>query len=317
MIMGKSDTFRFAYDPVATLNNCPQLLGMELEWRGNDRLQGGYYLNGEKHPWRKDKLKCFISRGTVWVMEEGGRCVSIIQWLIEFGGAIDYKDALRMIKGESQALHWSREVRQSRMVECQYVSPDILAGARQYDLRLSPLFVWLCKFYPEERVREVFEKYNVTATSKHQTVFWYMDCDGHICHDKRIYYNYDGHRNKELPMGREYRVGNGYTAKTLFGAHLIPDSGEIRCLESEKSALICAIEYPNECWVACGGKSNLRGISERFVLYPDLDAVSDWNGAGGRIEEWWLDWRLPAEKRPQNADFADKIIWDKLCAFGK
>ena len=72
------DGFRFDYDPLAALANCPKLLGMELVPRGNG-LQGGYYLNGDRHPYRRDKLKVFVGRGSVWISEEGGRCVSLTQ----------------------------------------------------------------------------------------------------------------------------------------------------------------------------------------------------------------------------------------------
>ena len=309
--MSKEDNLRFSYDPVAALRNAPKLMGMELTECGKNKLCGAYYINGDRHNWRRDKLKCFIWNGRVFVAEEGGQCMSLENWLIQYGGCADYKEALRVIKGQPQAIEWNREFRQMNAKKMQYVPNDVLQGAKCYDLRLSPLFSWLCTIFPEDSVREVFLKYNVTANQKHQTVFWYLDSDGHICHDKKIFFREDGHRDKEMPMGRDYRVGDGYSARTLFGANLIPDSGDICCLESEKSALICALVYPDKCWVACGGKSNLRGISERFVLYPDLDAISDWSGTKGRIEEWWLDWGLPIEQRPKNADFADMIVWEK------
>ena len=242
--------------------------------------------------------------------EEGDRCISLPTWLIEFGGAADFKEALKVIKGQSQILDWKEHSVRVKENAVKYVSQDVLIGAKQFDLTLSPLYNWLCGMFDEGRVREVFERYNVTATPKHQTVFWYVDADGRICHDKRIYFKSDGHRNKELPMGREYRVGDGYSARTLFGAHLIPEKGEICLLESEKSALVCALAYPDKTWVACGGKSNLKGITERFVLYPDLDGVEDWTGTQGRIENWWSDWELPVGTRPKTADFADMIEWN-------
>ena len=304
--MGK-DSYRFEYDPLMAMQNAPKLMGLEFKQNGRKGLMGGYYLDGAPHAYRKDKMKVFISRGGVWVSEEGGRCISLPQWLIEFGGAADFKDALRMIRGESQAMKWNREVRERVVGDVRYVSKDVLDGARQYDLRLSPLFSFLYRLFPERNVAEVFRKYNVTANAKHQTVFWYMDAAGRICHDKRIYYKDDGHRNKELPMGREYRVADGYSGRPLFGAHLIGDEGDICCLESEKSVLVCALEYPEKCWVATGGKSNLQDVTDRFVLYPDLDAVEEW-GNRGKVEEWWRGWSGAAG----NADFADRIIEKRL-----
>ena len=48
--MEKKDKYSFAYDPVAALRNCPELLGLELRESGN-QLVGGYYLDGSKHPY--------------------------------------------------------------------------------------------------------------------------------------------------------------------------------------------------------------------------------------------------------------------------
>jgi len=304
-----ADRFRFEYDPLVAIGNAPKLMGMELHRHGRG-LEGAYYLNGDRHVSRKDKLKVFVSKGSVWVKEEGGRCVSLPQWLVEFGGAADYKEAIGRIKGEPVNMEWRREYRESAVKEVKYVDPAALRGAKEYDLALSPLFRWMCGLFSEEKVREVWNRYNVTANSRGGTVFWYVDGKGRICHDKVAWYGEDGHRIKTMSMGREYRVGDGYSARAFFGEHLMPPSGEICCLESEKSALLASLAYPDKCWVACGGKSNLRGISARFRLYPDLDAVEDWRKSGARIAEWWKDWRLTEDERPENADLGDKIVWD-------
>ena len=66
--MSKEDKYRGLYDPVTTMQNIPTLLGMELTKHGQE-WQGGYYLNGDKHAYRRDKLKVFIGRGSIWVKE--------------------------------------------------------------------------------------------------------------------------------------------------------------------------------------------------------------------------------------------------------
>ncbi len=304
--MGKADFFRFAYDPLAAFNNAPKLLGMDLHPCGDNKMCGGYYLTGEPHPWRKDKIKVFISRGSVWVSEEGGQCVSLTTWLQNYGGASDYKDALRMIKGQSQALHWNGEFRKSVKKEVRFVDADVLKGAKSYDLSHSPLFRYMRRLWPADYVRKIWDLYNVTADFKGRTTFWYVNGDGKVCFDKKIYYREDGHRDKELPMGREYRVGDGYSSRCLFGAHLIPDNGDICVVESEKSALICKMAYPDKIWVATGGKSNLFETNDRFILYPDLDAIGAWRNSGCRIAEWWAG--EDVERLPKNADIADLII---------
>lgn len=308
--MGKKLRYSFDYDVASAYNSASALLGMNLRPHG-DHLEGGYYLNGEPHPYRSEKLKVFVSRGSVWVMEEGGRCISLPQWLIEFGGAADYKDALRMIKGGSAPIHWEYKEAQPKAVPVvRYVDMDVLRGARAFPLEMSPLFRWMCTLFDENDVREVWKAYNVTADNRGRTCFWYLTAEGKIAHDKKIYYREDGHRDKEKPMGRDYRIKDGYTGRCFFGAHLIPHEGEICCVESEKTALLCALAYPSKVWVATGGKANLRGIDARFSLYPDLDGIEDWSGKDGALCEWWHLWALPEPERPHNADIGDMIVWD-------
>ena len=314
--MGK-DSFRFAYDPVAALNNAPKLLGMELQMHGRE-LQGGYYLNGEPHPHRKEKLKVFISRGGVWVYEEGGRCVSLPQWLIEFGGAADFKDALRMIRGESQALHWTREVKEKAVTKVRYVSREVLEAARRYDLEKCPLFRWMCTMFPVEQVREAWKKYNVTTDGKGNAVFWYVDQNGNILYDKRIAFREDGHRRKDFFPGREYRVGDGYSARCYFGA-CIPDDGRKAFIcESEKTALLASLFYGGRRFLATGGKGNLREIGPNEMLVPDMDARAEWEEKG-EVWPWWEKWGIPMERIPEHADIGDMIEskMKNVCVSGK
>lgn len=301
--MGK-DSFRFEYDPVAALRNAPKLLGMDLKEWGRE-LHGGYYLNGEPHRYRKDKLKVFISQGSVWVHEEGGRCISLPAWLVEFGGAADFKDALRMIKGESQVMKWNHEVRERAVNKVQYVSPDILQAAKAWPLENCPLFRWMCRMFPEEKVRKAWELYNVTTNSKGEACFWYVNQDGRILHDKRIAYREDGHRDKSYFPPREYRVGAGYTGRCYFGACIPDDGKKVFLCESEKSALLAYLYYGRR-FMACGGKGNLRDIDKNMLLVPDLDARFEWEEKG-EVYPWWEKWGIPIENMPENADIGDMI----------
>lgn len=302
--MKKKESYNnFDYDPLCALNNAPKLLGMELVKHGAG-LQGGYYLNGDKHPYRRDKLKVFASRGSIWVSEEGGRCISLPQWLIEFGGAADYKEALQMIKGESQTIHWTREMREERVQKVQYVSPDVLDGARRYDLKNCALFRWMCRMFPEERVREVWNEYNATTDSHGNACFWYVDQQGRILYDKRIAYKEDGHRDKNFFPGRQYRVADGYTGKSYFGACLPDDGKKVFVCESEKSCLLGRL-YWNRRFVATGGKGNLREIEPNMMLVPDMDARIEWEEKG-EVWPWWEKWPS-GESVPSHADIGDLV----------
>lgn len=309
--MGKDAIFRGNYDVVAALRNAPKLLGMELRECGVNKLCGGYYLNGDLHPYRKDKTKVFASRGAVWVAEEGGRCVSLPQWLIEFGGAEDYKDALRMIKGQSQALVWNHEVRTKTAPQLRYVDREVLEGAKRYLLETCPLFRWMCKMFPEERVREAWDLYNVTTDSHGNCVYWYVNQDGKILYDKRICYD-DGHRRKDFFPGRQFRVGDGYTGRCYFGACIPSDGRKTFIVESEKAALLGYLYYGRR-FLATGGKGNLREVDSDMLLVPDMDARK-WEEKG-EVWPWWEKWGLPIEQIPEHADIGD-MIEAKLCASG-
>ena len=304
--MGK-EIYRGMYDPLVALNNAGKLMGMELESCGVNELCGPYYLDGARHAYRRDKLKVFISRGNVWVYEEGGRGVSLQQWLVEFGGASDYKDAIRMIKGESQAIVWNREVRQKAAGEIRYVEPAVLRGAKGYDLRSCALFRWMSGMFGEEKVRKVWNMYNVTTDSKGNCAFWYVDQQGRILFDKRILYREDGHRDREFFPGRQYRVADGYSGRCYFGACLPDDGKKVYVCESEKSALLGAL-YWGRKFLATGGKSNLREIEPNMLLVPDLDAIEEWSDHG-EVFAWWKKWGIPRSEMGSHADIGDMVEW--------
>lgn len=303
------DKFRFAYDPVAAFNNVPKLLGMDLAQHGR-QLEGPYYLNGERHAYRKDKLKVFISEGSVWVQEEGDRTISLPQWLIEFGGAADFGEAIRMIKGESQAMTWNREVRQRATNKVEYVNRNVLEGAKRYDLNTCPLFRWMCTMFPEEKVREAWDLYNVTTDSHGNAVFWYVDQQGRILYDKRIAYRDDGHRDKSFFPGRVYRVADGYSGKCYFGANTPSDGKKTFIVESEKSVLLAYL-YWGRRFLATGGKGNLREVEPDMMLCPDMDARIEWEEKG-EVWPWWEKWGIPIEQIPEKADVGD-MIEARLC----
>lgn len=298
--MGKDYMFRGQYDPLMALRNAGQLMGMELKPCGDNKLCGPYYINGDMHQVRRDKLKVYIWKGGVFVSEEGGQTLSLPNWLVQYGGASDYKEALRMIKGQPQTLSWTREFRSKVSVERRYVPRDALVGAKAYDLSLSPLFRYMCGLFGEAKVREVWDAYCVTANSKGGTVFWYLNQNGQICHDKIIWYGDDGHRIKTLPMGRTYKMADGYTEKPLFGSHL---DGERRgILESEKSCLYAACYYGG-VWLASGGINNLRDV-ENIPLYADRDGEKEWSHYGDCVP-WYEGWNECGEK----SDLGDYIEW--------
>lgn len=292
----------------------PSIMGLELVRRGT-KWEGGYYINGDKHMFRRDKLKVAKWKNSIWVFEEGGDAMSLTTWLQRYGGASDYWAAVDIIEGRQKPFIWDGH-RQREAEKVRYVGKDVLDGAKQYDLNKCSLFRWMCRLFPEERVREVWDRYNVTTDSHGNAVFWYVDQSERILYDKRILYKEDGHRDKTFFPGRQYRVADGYTQKCYFGA-CIPDDGKKAFIcESEKSALLASLYYNGRRFLATGGKGNLREIGKNEMLVPDMDARMEWEERG-EVWRWWEKWGLPIERIPDHADIGDMIEWKRLCASGK
>lgn len=295
------------------MQNVPKITGLDLTWR-KDSWEGKYYLNGEPHPYKKDKLKVkFWENGkgcSIWLHEQGGESMSIQNWLQRYGGAADWKEAMDMMRGKSNVSKELLDVVRSeeRKKECMYISNGKYEACSMYELERCPLFLWMCRLFGEQKVREVWKRYHVTTDGRGLAVFWYTDSEGRICYDKRMRYRHDGHRDKTFGGTRTYKTDMGYTARPMFGAHLIKDGMEINVLESEKSVLVAACRYPDKLFVGTGGKNNIRSVEDNMVLYPDMDAIAEWSAKGARICEWWMD----DDEVGEHDDFADKILRDVI-----
>lgn len=287
-------------DLLRAFEQVPSIMGLDLTRKRNNVWWGAYYMDGTPHPYRKDKIKISIYQRSIWVHEEGGNSISLATWLINNGRAGDYKDAYRIIEGQSKPLDVYKVFERKQAI-VSYVPRSIVDAMAEFDLRKCPLFRWMCTLFPEDRVRKVWEMYNVTTDSKGCAVFWYADGEGRIAYDKRIAYKEDGHRDKLYFPPRTYRSADGFTARPYFGAHLVADD-VVNICESEKSCLLATLAYGGT-WLATGGKNNLKDV-ENARLYPDIDAIAEWS-AKGEVVEWWQDWKEFSE----TSDIGDMIAW--------
>ena len=307
-------------DLYAVMQHIPEIMNMNLVWR-KGAWEGRYYISGERHPYKKDKLKIKFWRNekgcSIWLHEQGGDSMSLQQWLVRYGGAADWKEAMDMMRGNSRPdpklLNLIRTGSDTH--EVKYIAKSDYKACSLFDLRRCPLFVWMAGIFGKEQVRDVWAKYHVTTDGEGLAVFWYTNSDGKICYDKRIKYKYDGHRDKTFGGTRKYLTKDGYMERPMFGAHLVysgnDDSDKEVCVvESEKSALILSLTFPDKTFLATGGKNNLRDVDDCMLLYPDIDAIELWSSIPhARIVEWWKD----EDVRSDHDDYADVVIRKKLC----
>jgi len=191
-----------------------------------------------------------------------------------------------------------------------------------------------------DRLVAVVNAYHLGITRGGHVIFWYIDKDGVVRMGKVITYAANGHRDKSvtpLSILRELsRCGklqaNYVIKKTLFGEHLLryPLSAEnvIGIVESEKSAVVCSLCFPDVLWMATGSKGNLQdermgAVKERkVILFPDTDvdgqAYSQWhkradelNAKGWHIQVCnYLEQVATSEQREAKIDIADLLIDD-------
>ena len=67
-------------DLYGVMQHMPEITGMELTWR-NDSWEGMYYINGERHRYKKDKLRIKFWRTSdgchIVLHELGGEIMSL------------------------------------------------------------------------------------------------------------------------------------------------------------------------------------------------------------------------------------------------
>jgi Domain of unknown function (DUF6371) len=124
---------------------------------------------------------------------------------------------------------------------------------------------------------------------------------------------------KQGKLKENFALGNCF-----FGEHLlaIDESKPAAIVESEKSALIGAICFPNMLWLACGSKQSLkaerlRRIGTRdIILYPDADGYEVWNKVASDARRLGLSIKVSkliessgtAEEKRDGYDLADYLI---------
>lgn len=167
------------------------------------------------------------------------------------------------------------------------------------------LFRWLCKYYPEVYVRQVFSMYMVGYSWKFHgsPTYWQIDTYGAVRSGKTIGYDENTGCRVKTPypqvswahsVDRKLRetVEDTYVLKQcLFGEHLLRKFNKFSIVESEKTVLICTLEEMiknngklSTLWLACGGLTNITNRlfrvleGEKVIFFPDKGiAYKQWS----------------------------------------
>ena len=168
------------------------------------------------------------------------------------------------------------------------------------------------------RIDDVLRLYAVGPDRDRWMIFWQVDDQGRVLNGKLMKYRADGHRDKgeeDIAKGRKPFTTDWIHSRlkrkrkpedpwphpeifnpdiqeehyTFFGMHLLNryPKAVINVVESEKTAIICAIAYgamDMNLWMACGGKTMLSNErmeplfaqKRQIVLWPDTDGLDEW-----------------------------------------
>lgn len=187
--------------------------------------------------------------------------------------------------------------------------------------------------FDPDRVAEVLQLYAIGGTAGSvvkdgidygpAVVFWMIDELNRVHDAKLLAYTPDGHRVQDWSNSMRsicQKSGKGpqldHTDKVLFGLHLVsrnPDA-TIAIVESEKTAILCAIQWPEYIWLATGGCGNLQPhklaplMHRRLVLFPDSGQLQKWQHKMADSGHTRYTFDTSLENHPPNTDIADLLL---------
>lgn len=229
---------------------------------------------------------------------------------------------------QSNSLNRLNEPSKEKKID--YIPKRIIEGLEKCDKKINALKNFLFGYFPLSDLQQVFSAYHIGTTKNGEIVFPQIDIQGRCRTAKIMAYDENGHRKKgeidridwlhaRLMKKKGLKASDWNLQQCLFGEHLLSlRIDDVVCLvESEKTAIICALVYPKYLWLACGGKQNLKPemcqalVGRNVLLCPDADAVADWEERSKRLTfcrnmnmfDWYKD-----ESEGSKRDIADVII---------
>lgn len=190
----------------------------------------------------------------------------------------------------------------------------------------------LLNFFDTEKVAEAIRLYEVQAIGiGRQTAFPCISAEGKVTdvmvlgykpdlHRNHICFHYYGEQQEKEKLKTTYPNGYAYSP-CLFGEHLLIFDTEknVGIVESQKTAVICSIVFPQMLWLATCGCGNfslskcrpLKG--RRIFVYPDKGSEDKWGKIVENLQRYGYNATLrplteEMQDCPPNTDIADLII---------
>ncbi|PSR53438.1 hypothetical protein AHMF7605_07810 [Adhaeribacter arboris] len=148
--------------------------------------------------------------------------------------------------------------------------------------------IWLQAKYPTT-ADYLLQYFSIGTTRAGGTLFWYQDKAGQYRKPKRIYYQSNGHRvkatedeakSKPSPLAFTNQAGYEYCLFGEFQLIRYPASAKVVMVESEKSAIIGHVHFPDFIWVATGGAVSLKKEKAKVLQGRKVMIIPDMHQTG-------------------------------------
>lgn len=182
-------------------------------------------------------------------------------------------------------------------------------------------------------IKALVEKYFI-GTSKHWeggTVFYQIDISGKIRTGKIMQYNSDAGKRIKEPYNHIHWVHSklklsGFNLlQCFFGEHLLQgNSKTVAIVESEKTATIASVYFPQFIWLSAGSKEGLNIDKckvlkgRKIILFPDLNGFEKWSHKAKEFNQLFprtqfnvselLERNATETEKKQGLDLADYLI---------
>lgn len=178
------------------------------------------------------------------------------------------------------------------------------------------------KFGDCPTVHQAFDNYMLGATRSNGVIYWQIDYEGRVRTGKVMHYMPDGHR-AEVTYFIHYKMkdkkllpSDWIETQCLFGEHLLKyrPNDMVNLVESEKTAVIGSIFYPQFIWIATSGcnglkKEKLNHLVGRTVrVYPDSGEYDKWKQEMEKTSGIKYSIVKDLEEYPPNTDIADLLL---------
>ena len=161
----------------------------------------------------------------------------------------------------------------------------------KYDI--NPPVNYLYGNYRKDEVKNTIEKYNLGTAEifNGATIFWQKDDTGNIRTGKIMAYDTSTGKRLKTKDGKPLinwvhsilKKPNYNLKQCLFGLHLLNQTTkQVAIVESEKTALIMSIEFPQHTWMSAGSLQNFKYEylaplrEKKITAFPDKGTYNKW-----------------------------------------